>query len=479
AGIMGGRDTAVTEKTTDIFLESAWFHPLAIAGRARAYGLHTDSSHRFERGVATDLQGTAMERATALLLDIVGGQAGPLVEVTEKGEIPARAPVRLRETRIARVLGVSIDPDRVPDILSRLGMAVRRIETGWEITPPPFRFDIAIEEDLIEELGRIHGYDNLPDTTPSVPLQMPAEPEGRVGLERIRQTLVDLGYAEAITYSFVDPELQRILDPAHPAIELANPISADMSVMRTSLWPGLVQALKYNLNRQQDRLLLFECGLKFIKQDTELKQELVVAGVISGPVAPIQWGQPARPVDFFDIKGHVEALLDLTGRADQFRFREDPDPVLHPGQSAVIEQETTPVGRVGALHPAVESALGLSQSAYVFEISADILREGRVPKYRPLSRYPSIRRDIALVVDAALPAEKVLDCIRVCASEYLTNVELFDVYMGEGIDSGRKSLALGLTLQDLSRTLKDEEVEAELDHILGVLNSELGATLRE
>ena len=479
AGIMGGAATAVSAETTDIFLESAWFSPLAIAGRARAYGLHTDSSHRFERGVDPVLQVPAMERATALLLDIVGGKAGPLIEVSETGEIPVRTPVTLREKRIARVLGAAIEPNSIADILTRLGMTISQTETGWDVTPPSFRFDIGIEEDLIEEVGRIHGYDNLPDSIPSVRLQMPAEPEGQVSLARIKQALVDLGYAEAITYSFVDPKLQQVLDPAQPAIELANPISADMAVMRTNLWPGLVQALKYNLNRQQDRLFLFECGLKFRKQDTELKQEMVISGVVSGPVVPAQWGQASRPVDFFDIKGHVEALLDLTGHAGQFRFRNEPDPVLHPGQSAVIVQDQLPVGRIGALHPAVESALGLSQQAYVFEISADILREANVPAYQPLSRYPSIRRDIAVVVDQDLPATSLLDCIRLCASEYLTNVELFDVYMGEGIDSGRKSLALGLTLQDLSRTLKDKEVEAELNHILSVLNSELGATLRE
>jgi phenylalanyl-tRNA synthetase beta chain len=479
AGIMGGMETAVTDKTTTIFLESAWFNPLAIAGRARAYGLHTDSSHRFERGVDPALQVPAMERATALLLEIVGGKAGPVIEVSEKTEIPVRAPVTLRETRISRVLGARIEPDSVSDILSRLGMTVSRTETGWQVTPPSFRFDITIEEDLIEEVGRIHGYDNLPDSTPRVPLQMPAEPEGQVSLARIKQALVDLGYAEAITYSFVDPKLQQILDPDRPAIALANPISADMAVMRTSLWPGLLQVLKYNLNRQQDRLFLFECGLRFTKQDTELKQEMMVSGLISGPVAPAQWGQPARSVDFFDIKGHVEALLELTGRSGEFGFRNEPDPVLHPGQRAVILHDEVPVGRLGALHPEVESALGLAQQAYVFEISADILREGTVPVYRPLSRYPSIRRDIAVVVDLEQPASQVLDCIRLCASEYLTNVELFDVYIGEGIDSGRKSLALGLTLQDLSRTLKDSEIEAELDHILGVLNSELGATLRE
>jgi len=250
-------------------------------------------------------------------------------------------------------------------------------------------------------------------------------------------------------------------------------------VMRTSLWPGLVQALQYNLNRQQNRLFLFECGLKFLKQDNELKQEMMVAGALTGSRLPAHWGRETQAIDFFDVKGHVECLLDLTGLAEQFTFQVESHPVLHPGQSAAIYRQDRLVGWLGALHPSVEQALGLSQRAYVFEIEAAALSEGRVPKFAPLSRYPSIRRDIALVVDEAISAAEVLDCIRLCGSEYLTNIELFDVYVGEGIDSGRKSLALGLTLQDLSRTLIDSEIEQELNQILSVLNSKLGATLRE
>jgi phenylalanyl-tRNA synthetase beta chain len=479
AGIMGGAASAVSDQTQDIFLESAYFNPLAIAGRARSYGLHTDSSHRFERGVAPDLQVPAMERATMLLLEIVGGNAGPVIEVSAPEKMPARANITLRETRIARVLGASVAADTVSEILSRLGMRVERTESGWDVTPPTFRFDLAIEEDLIEEIGRIYGYDNLPSSTPSVHLQMPARPEARVELDHIKQSLVDLGYAEAITYSFVDPKMQQLLDPQQDAVALANPISADMGVMRTNLWPGLIQAMQYNLNRQQNRLSLFECGLKFLKQDSELKQEMMVAGVLTGSRYPAHWDRETESVDFFDIKGHVESLLDLTGLAAEFRFQLESHPVLHPGQSAAIYRHDRIVGWLGALHPSVEQALGLSQRAYVFEIEAVALTEGRVPAFTPVSRYPSIRRDIALVVDEAVSAVEVLDCIRLSGSDYLTNIELFDVYIGEGIDSGRKSLALGLTLQDLSRTLKDNEIEQELEQILSSLNKKLGATLRE
>jgi len=479
AGIMGGAESAVGDVTTDIFLESAWFSPLAIAGRARSYGLHTDSSHRFERGVDPELQLRALERATWLLMEIVGGQAGPVIERVVSDHLPKREPVSLREARIERVLGTPIAAEEVTDTLRRLGMQVEGEGSCWEVTPPSFRFDIAIEVDLIEEVGRIHGYDKLPETTPAVHLRMPQRPEGRVSLGRIRERLVDLGYAEAITYSFVDPALQERLDPAHPAIALANPIASDMAVMRTSLWPGLLQAARYNLNRQQNRLCLFECGLRFIRQDSEIKQEMMVSGVLSGSVAPQQWGIPTRNVDFFDAKGHVEALLELTGRRADFTFTADSHPALHPGQcAAIVLDGHGTVGRVGALHPAQASALGLSQTVYLFELQADILQEGTVPAYRPLSKYPSIRRDIALVVDAEVPAGQILETIRQAGAEHLTNIELFDVYTGEGIDLGRKSLALGLTLQDLSRTLTDTEVEAEVNRILDVLNNKLGATLR-
>ena len=479
AGIMGGADTAVSDQTSDIFLESAFFEPLAIAGRARSYGLHTDSSHRFERGVAPDLQVTAMERATRLLLEIVGGKAGPVIEVSATDKMPTRDTITLREARIARVLGANVPADMVSAILFRLGMTVERSETGWNVTPPAFRFDVGIEEDLIEEIARVYGYDNLPSTTPSVSLQMPARPEGRVRLDRIKQALVDMGYAEAITYSFVDPKLQQILDPQQEALALANPISADMGVMRTNLWPGLIQALQYNLNRQQNRLFLFECGLKYVKQDTELKQDMMVAGAITGSRYPDHWDRGSEAVDFFDLKGHVENLLDLTGLAEQFTFQVESHPVLHPGQSAAIYRQDRLVGWLGALHPSIEQALGLSQRVYMFEIEAAALSHGRVPEFTPLSRYPSIRRDIAVVVEQAISAAEVLNTIRLCGSVYLTNVELFDVYVGEGIDSGRKSLALGLTLQDLSRTLTDNEIDQELNQILSALNSKLGATLRE
>jgi phenylalanyl-tRNA synthetase beta chain len=479
AGIMGGEESAVGEDTVDIFLESAYFNPLAIAGRARSYGLHTDSSHRFERGVSPDLQGLAIERATALLLEIVGGEAGPLTEVTAEAHLPQRTAISLRESRIARVLGAEIETDTITDILQRLGMQVDKQPDGWQVTPPAFRFDIALEVDLIEEIGRIYSYDNLPVSRPLSRMNMAERPEGQLTLRQVRRALVNQGFQEAITYSFVDPKLQQLLDPEQNPVELANPISSDMSVMRTSLWPGLVQAANYNLHRQQNRLSLFESGLKFVQQDTELKQEMMLAGLVTGLRFPEQWGVDNQPVDFFDVKGQVENVLAMTGQLAEFEFRPEEHPVLHPGQCAQILRNGNPIGWVGALHPAIERQCDLSQRVYVFEITASGLVQAAIPSFTALSKYQASRRDIALLVDKATTVKSVLDVVKTSAPETLTKVELFDVYEGEGIDSGRKSLALGLTLQDLSRTLTDKEIDQIMESILSELKNRTGAVLRE
>lgn len=479
AGIMGGAESAVCDSTNEIFLESAYFNPLAIAGKARSYGLHTDSSHRFERGVAFDLQHTALERATSLLLEIVGGEAGPVTSVLNEQHLPSRSSVSLRYERIQRVLGIKIEKKDVEMILKRLGFNPQKTNMGWNITPPAFRFDIEIEEDLLEEVARIYGYDNLPATRPRVPLVMPAESESEIKLSKIKQTLVDAGYSEVITYSFVDPKQQKLIMPDEKAMSLLNPISADMADMRTSLIPGLLQAVQYNLNRQQNRLLFFECGLKFVLQDSDLKQNMVISAAITGTKLPEQWGSDTNKADFYDVKSDVENLIALTGEAELFEFKAEMNPMLHPGQSANVLKNGKIIGYVGALHPTIEQNLGLTQRVFVFELDVNVLRNVSIPAYHAKSRFPSIRRDIAVVVEQEITASAVIDCIKKAASSYLTKVELFDVYVGEGIDSGRKSLAMGLTLQDLSRTLKDAEVEKEKNQILAVLESKLGATLRE
>jgi len=479
AGIMGGEESAVHDDTVDIFLESAFFNPVNIAGKARGYGLHTDSSHRFERGVSPELQQPAVERATSLLLDIVGGKPGPVVSAQDKKKLPVKSAVTLRETRIKRVLGAEVASDEVDDILTRLGMATKRVKSGWEVTPPAFRFDIEIEEDLIEEIARIYGYNNLQLVKPSTPMYMSPIPESRLSIRRIKQMLVDLGYQEAVTYSFVDAKLQSIFDPDHAPILLANPISADLGVMRTNLWAGLAQVMQYNLHRQQNRLLLFECGLKFVQQGSDLKQEMVLAGLLSGTTVPEQWGQSGRIVDFYDAKGHLEAIFALSACSESFIFRSGPHPALHPGQSARIYRDDKPVGWLGAVHPRVAKVLELDQTMYLFEIITDSLQQAVVPAYEPVSRYPTIRRDLAIVVDLAVTAQNVQECVEKAESETLKKMELFDMYTGEGIDSGRKSLALGLTFHDLSRTLTDSDVEEVMQRVIAQLHSDLGATLRQ
>ncbi len=479
AGIMGGEATAVDDNTRNIFLESAFFSPAAIMGRARRYGLHTDSSHRFERGVSPELQRRSTERATALLRAICGGEPGPVVEVSHEEHLPARTPVRLRHSRLERVLGTIIPHEEAATILTRLGIQVTAAEDGWECIPPAFRFDLAIEEDLIEEVGRIFGYDRIPATHMAAELEIRPAPEGRLPDRRLRQLLVARGYQEAITYSFVEPELQRLLDPAQEPIPLANPISADLSVMRTSLWPALVQALQHNVNRQQERVRLFELGLRFRRQGSEILQEKVIGGTICGPAIPEQWGAPNRPVDFFDIKGDVEALVGLTGRSDAWSYVPAAHPALHPGQSARIELNGQPVGWVGALHPRIADALGIAPRVFLFELLAEAVFDAQVPKFREPSRFPALRRDIAVVVDDSVSAADLLSAVRSAAPATLRDLKIFDLYRGEGIDPGRKSIALGLTLQDDSRTLTDADVDAAMDKVVAVLRDQLGALLRQ
>jgi len=479
AGVMGGQASAVSAGTRDIFLESAFFTPESVAGRARSYGLHTDSSHRFERGVDPELAPLAIERATALLLEIAGGSAGPVVEVSDENSLPQRKPVHLRHQRCERILGAALHREQIEAILQRLGMGLERTEEGWQVTAPSFRFDIAIEVDLIEEIGRIIGYANLPSTRPLGALCMQPRPEGQIGRRELARLLVDRGYQEAISYSFVDPKMQQRFAPDAGPIALANPISSDLAVMRTTLWAGLVPLLQHNLNRQQSRIRLFEYGLSFVRQGDEIKQENQLSGVVYGPLEPEQWASPSRKVDFYDVKGDVEALIGLTCRSSEFRFVAESHPALHPGQCARIYLGEQPVGWLGAIHPTLERELDLHGQTYLFEIEAQSLCTKTVAKFTEISKFPAIRRDLAIVVERDVTAEAVLECIRSVAPDSLTNLKLFDLYQGEHIDSGRKSLGLGLTLQEQSRTLTDEEVDAVIETVVNTLGTKLGATLRE
>ena len=479
AGIMGGDASAVGEETTDIFFESAYFNPQSIAGRARRYGLHTDASHRYERGVSPALQREALERATALLVAIAGGQPGPVTDVCKAEHLPERAPIRLRRARIERVLGAAIADAEVEDILTRLGLVLETTADGWRATPPAWRFDLAIEEDLIEELARIHGYNRIVTTAPMAPLGIIGTPEGRVDDGTLRRVMIERGYQEAITFTFVDPKLQAVLDPDNAPIALANPISADLAVMRTTLWASLIPAVLHNVRRQQTRVRLFETGLRFLREGDETAQEKMIAGVALGSRLGEQWGAPNAAVDFYDMKGDVEALLRFVRPSASVGFEAGVHPALHPGQSARIVVNERPVGWLGALHPNVAKALDLPGRTLVFELDLSVFRQGSVPKFSELSKFPAIRRDLAVVVERDLPAARLEAVVREAAPETLQEFRIFDVYTGEGIDSRSKSVALGLTLQAHSRTLTDAEVDAAMENVVAALKTELGATLRD
>ncbi len=479
AGIMGGKDSAVVSETRNIFLESAFFSPLAIAGRARAYGLHTDSSHRFERGVDYQLQGDAMERATALLLEIVGGEAAPLIEAEDEQHLPKSPRVSLRRARIASGLSLEIADTEVEAMMQGLGLTLEeRTDEGWVFSVPSYRFDLEIEADLLEELARIYGYNRLPTRSLATPLPIQPRTEARLGLPSLRQQLVAKGYREAITYSFIAPELSKLFDPDTSAVALKNPISADMGVMRTSLLPGLVATLQHNLNRQQDRVRLFESGLRFVPQGSELSQEPMLAALVYGNKRSEDWANTAEPVDFYDLKGDLEGLLELTGAREEFRFEPASHPALHPGQCATLYRKGQLAGFIGALHPQLQQTLDIPRTALVFEVAQWALRDARLPAFESLSRYPAVRRDLALVVDRETPVNLLLDGVREHAGEQLTDLKVFDVYMGKGIDPHRKSLALGLTFQHASRTLTEDEISASVEPVVNHLEAKFGATLR-
>ena len=480
AGVMGGEHSGVSATTRDVFLESAFFDQIAVAGKARSYGLHTDASHRYERGVDWQLAREAMERATGLLLEITGGEAGPITETVNEQYLPSIAPVTLRAQRVEQMLGLVIEEAQIVSLLTGLGLGISADGAGqWRVEVPSHRFDISLEVDLIEELARLYGYNRLPVRYPQARLAPQPKTEARAHLPELRRLLVARGYQEAVTYSFIDPKQFELFSPGVEPLLLANPISNDMAAMRSSLWPGLVKALSHNLNRQQDRVRMFESGLRFVGQLDGLKQEPMLAGVVCGSRLPEGWAQGRDPVDFFDVKADVEAVLGFAGALDAFAFVPGSHPALHPGQTARIEREGRLVGFVGAIHPELSKTLGLDRPVFVFELVLAEVAAGKMPKFSELSRFPEVRRDLALVADRDVAASAVLEVIRENAGEWLTNLRLFDVYQGKGIDPHRKSLAVGLTWQHPSRTLNDDEVNTTTQNILTSLEQRLNATLRK
>lgn len=482
AGIFGGEESGVTETSTTIFLESAFFAPDAIAGRARRFGLHTDASHRYERGVDPELQRTAMERATQLIIDICGGEAGPIVEAKDDRYLPQPQQVTLRQARLNKVLGISLETSDVTEILERLGFSVSYSNNEWQVSVPTFRFDISIEEDLIEEVARIYGYHRIQAAAPAAQLRMVNRQEAQVSTAKLKRLLIDRGYQEAITYSFVDPKHQALLFDETAALTLPFPISVEMSSMRVSLWPGLIGAVAHNQKRQQQSLAFCETGLRFVPDEAAengVRQEPMIAGIRAGKAHAEHWQEGERAVDFFDIKGDVEALLALTGEAEAYTFVADSHPALHPGQSAAIFKNGKCVGYVGAVHPQFEKKLGLNGRTYVFELKLAAVQQRVLPQAQPVSKYPSIRRDLAIVVPTQLAAGEVLKAIENIGVNHLVGLNLFDVYEGSGVADGYRSLALSLTLQHPERTLEDQEINTAVKAVVDMLTNEFGATLRE
>jgi phenylalanyl-tRNA synthetase beta chain len=485
AGVMGGERSGVQPDTRDVFLECAFFHPLAVAGTARQYGLATDASHRYERGVDYELQHLAVDRATELLLAIVGGEPGPVEEAVSEAHLPQAAEVVLREQRLNELMGVDVATSAVDEAFERLGFELisRTVaeDTGvqWTIRSPSHRFDIAIEADLVEEICRIYGYNNVPSRRPVTDLTLSEVPLARGGFPDLKRQLVDLGYQEVITYSFIDPKMQDLLAPGAAAQVLENPMSQDMSVMRTSMLPGMVDALRANIARQQDRVRLFEVGQCFrpAPDGGEVEQPWMIGAVLWGRRNPENWNLADDSVDFFDLKGDVERLIGWTGRRD-VTFARLEDPVLHPGQAAQILAAGEPVGRLGRLHPEIEQHLDLSGEVFLLEILADAVLSHSRRRHGVISRYPSVRRDLAIVVPETVPAAEIVQILSESLKEVLVDLRLFDVYQGKGIDSTEKSLGVGLTLQKASATLNEEEIGQYMQNALEALASEAGARLR-
>jgi phenylalanyl-tRNA synthetase beta chain len=498
AGIKGGKGTSIGDDTTDIVFEAAHFTPDAVAGRARRLGLLTDAAQRFERGVDPTLPALAMERATALLLQIAGGQAGPVrIARAPKGEAgepgtrgaaptqDAAAPdareewVSLRRARLERLLGAHIPDSEAREILAGISRRVESQPDGWRVLRPPHRFDVRIEEDLIEEVARLRGFDTIAEAHAIAPQIDGYATETRVPNDRLLTAMADRGYREAITYTFVDPTVQEILFPAAPKLALANPISADMGEMRVSLWSSLIPVCRENMRRQQSRVRLFEIGNKFDVSSGALREIETLAGVATGARSPEQWGLAHESLDFYDVKRDVETVLALTGDARSVRFEAQSLDCLHPGRSARIFRGDAAVGWIGELHPRLTKALNLSNTLFVFELEIASAFKANLLKFERISKFPSVRRDLAVVVDENVPLAVLRENVTVSASGLLSDLKVFDVYRGPNIDSRRKSVALGLILQDSSRTLTDDDADAVVASVVARLRDVLSATIRD
>jgi phenylalanyl-tRNA synthetase beta chain len=482
AGIMGGLRTAVTADTTDVFFESAFFSPDAVLGRARRFGLVTDASQRFERGVDPRQQGRSIERAIGLLTSIAGCSPGLLEVAQSPRHLPQRTAVPLRARQLARLLGVTLPAERVEATLRSLQMQVEPAADGWRVTPPAYRFDIGIEADLIEEVARMVGFDAIPETDARSPQRFRPLPEKRPAESALLQTLAARGYEEALTYAFVDPAVQEKLFPGRPALALSNPIASDLSVMRVSLWPGLLKAALENQRRQQDRIRLFEHGTRFEVADGETHEIDTLSGVVVGPRLPEQWAVPKEgrgETDFYDVKADVAALFVATGEGASFSFEAASQPALHPGRAARVLRRGAPVGWLGELHPTLVKSMDFTYPPVLFELDVERALAVRRQSYAEISRFPQVRRDLAVVVDENVTLSTLAERVSLAASSLLRDLRVFDVYRGPGLEQGRKSVALGLIFQDISRTLTDEDVERLMASVKTDLRENLDARFRE
>ncbi len=473
AGIMGGLESAVTLDTGDILLESAFFDPAAIAGKSRVLGFSSDSAYRFERGVDFAATVQALERATRLVLDICGGKAGPVCEAI--ATLPERCPVRLRRARAQRLIGIEFTAQQIAGILQRLGFAFEAHGDEFLVTPPSYRFDFAIEEDLIEEVARVHGYDKIPAHPPVATAAMLPATESRISIKALRGLMVARDYQEVVSYSFIDRKWEIDFCANQDPVALANPIAAHLNVMRSGLIASLVDCLRLNLSRQHERVRLFETGRCFSRAGVAYDQVMMLGGVAYGNAAPEQWGVTGRKVDFYDVKSDVEAVI----APHVARFEAAQHPALHPGRSAKVTLQGVPIGWLGELHPRLQQDYDLPYSSMVFELNLDKILGREVPVYREISRQPLVRRDLSVEVPETVSAQAMLDTLKACAQRYVSEVALFDVYRGKGIDSDKKSIAFRVLMQDTDRTLTDAEVEAAIGQMLQVLQEQFQAKLRK
>lgn len=478
AGIMGGLESGVTPATTDLFLESAYFEPVGISTTCRRTKLHSDSSYRYERGVDYALQNKAIERFSQLIHEILGGQIGPLVEQVNEAALPVVPAITLRTERIKRMLGIEFASERIEALFRALELPYTKTAQGWDITPPSHRFDITQEIDLIEEIARLNGYDAIPSHQPMMALSPIQRPESTLTERQIRQFWVDQGFHETLTYSFVEPKMEQLVTGNDQPRTLLNPISSEMSVMRSSIWTGLLQALRYNQDHQQSRVRLFELGLCFQNVGSSLEQHPKIAALMTGLRQPEQWGVASGAVDFYDLKGLVEQLFAFNRNANTLRFVKGEHVALHPGKCAAIYQGDERVGFIGECHPMLQKKLGLKQKVMLFEMSLTALQASAVPYYTAISKYPSMRRDLAVIVDEATQVADLENIILDQGGQLLQNVHIFDVYRGDAISTGKKSIAMALEFQHVERTLVDDEVNAVFQSVVGVLEEKFNAQLR-